>query len=159
MKTAVFPGSFDPVTNGHLDLIKRSAAMFDKLIVGVLVNIGKVPLFSLEERVEMLKELTNDIPNIEITSFEGLLVDFVEEKKADVIVRGLRSAQDFSYELPLAQANYKMNTKADTIFLATLPEYSYISSSGVKEIYRFGGDIKGMVPDFVFDKLQTKKSK
>lgn len=159
MKTAVFPGSFDPVTNGHLDLIKRSAAMFDKLIVGVLVNIGKVPLFSLEERVEMLKELTKEIPNIEIISFEGLLVDFVEEKNADVIVRGLRSAQDFSYELPLAQANYKMNTNADTIFLATLPEYSYISSSGVKEIYRFGGDIKRMVPDFVFDKLQTKKSK
>ena len=107
----------------------------------------------------MLKELTKEIPNIEITSFEGLLVDFVEEKNADVIVRGLRSAQDFSYELPLAQANYKMNTNADTIFLATLPEYSYISSSGVKEIYRFGGDIKRMVPDFVFDKLQTKKSK
>ena len=108
MKTAVFPGSFDPVTNGHLDLIKRSAAMFDKLIVGVLVNIGKVPLFSLEERVEMLKELTKENPNIEITSFEGLLVDFVEEKNADVIVRGLRSAQDFSYEIGRASCRERV---------------------------------------------------
>lgn len=154
MKVAVFPGSFDPVTSGHMDLIQRSAGMFDKLILGVLVNPGKVPLFSLEDRVSMLEELTSGFDNISVKSFEGLLVDFVKQERAKVIVRGLRTANDFTYELPLAQANYKMNCDADTVFLATAPEFSYISSSGVKEIYRFGGDIKGMVPDLVFDKLQ-----
>lgn len=155
MKTAVFPGSFDPVTTGHMDLILRSAGMFEQLVIGVLVNPGKSPLFSLEERVEMLRCLTKDLSNVRVKSFEGLLVDFVAQEQAQVIVRGLRSPQDFEYELPLAQANYKLNHSADTIFLATAPEYSYISSSGVKEIYRFGGDIKGMVPDLVFEKLKN----
>ena len=159
MKIAVFPGSFDPVTSGHLDLIQRSAGMFDKLVLGVLINPGKVPLFSVEERLAMLEELTKDNKNVVVKSFSGLLVDFVKQENAKVIVRGLRTAQDFAYELPLAQANYKMNCDADTVFLATAPEYSYISSSGVKEIYRFGGDIKGMVPDLVFYKLHEKKSK
>lgn len=157
MKVAVFPGSFDPVTSGHMDLIKRSAGMFDKLILGVLINSGKMPLFSVEDRVSMLEELTKEMDNISVKSFEGLLVDFVKQEGAKVIVRGLRTANDFEYELPLAQANYKMNCNADTIFLATAPELSYVSSSGVKEIYRFGGDIKGMVPDLVFDKLQEKR--
>lgn len=154
MRKAVFPGSFDPVTNGHMDLIVRSADMFDELIIGVLVNIGKVPLFSLEERVEMLKQLTKDLHNVTVKSFDGLLVDFVKQEQAVAIVRGLRNAQDFEYEMPLAQANYKLNHSADTIFLATAPEYSYISSSGVKEIHRFGGDIREMVPELIFDKLQ-----
>lgn len=156
MRKAVFPGSFDPVTNGHMDLIMRSANMFDELIIGVLVNIGKVPLFSLEDRVEMLRELTRDLPNITVKSFEGLLVDFVKQEKANAIVRGLRTAQDFEYELPLAQANFKLNGQADTVFLATAPEFSYISSSGVKEIYRFGGDVKEMVPELIFNRLQNK---
>lgn len=156
MKIAVFPGSFDPVTTGHMDLIIRSAGMFDKLILGVLVNPGKVPLFSLEERVKMLEELTAGLENVSVKSFEGLLVDFVEQEQADMIVRGLRTAQDFEYELPLAQANYKLSKRADTLFLATAPEYSYISSSGVKEIYRFGGNIKGMVPDLIYKKLYER---
>lgn len=156
MKTAVFPGSFDPVTNGHMDLIERSAGIFDKLIIGVLVNVGKVPVFSAEERVKMLQELTECYSNVTVKSFQGLLADFVAQERADVIVRGLRTAQDFEYELPLAQANYKLNEKADTIFLATAPEHSYISSSGVKEIYRFGGDIQGMVPHLVQDRLRER---
>lgn len=157
MKVAVFPGSFDPVTTGHMDLIKRSAGMFDKLVLGVLVNPGKIPFFSLEERVEMLVWLTKDLPNVSVKSFEGLLVEFVEQEKASVIVRGLRTAQDFEYELPLAQANMKLNQNADTIFLATAPEYSYISSSGVKEIYRFGGSIKEMVPDLVYKRFYARR--
>ncbi len=154
MRTAIFPGTFDPVTNGHMDLIRRSAALFDSLVIGVLVNIGKMPLFSPQERVEMLRELTEHMENVSVKSFQGLLVDFVAQEQADVIVRGLRTAQDFAYELPLAQANYKLNHEADTIFLATAPEHSYISSSGVKEIFRFGGDIQGMVPGLVQDRLQ-----
>lgn len=156
MSIAVFPGSFDPVTNGHMDLIRRSAVMFDGLVIGVLVNIGKTPLFSVEDRVKMLQELTCDIENVTVKSFQGLLVDFVAQEKANVIVRGLRTAQDFEYELPLAQANYKLNQKADTIFLATAPEHSYISSSGVKEIFRFGGNIQGMVPQLVQNRLQDR---
>ncbi|MCI8771070.1 MAG: pantetheine-phosphate adenylyltransferase [Lachnospiraceae bacterium] len=153
MMTAVFPGSFDPVTMGHMDLIVRSAGMFDRLVLGVLINPGKLPLFSLEERVDMLSQLTEGMANVSVRSFEGLLADFVAGEKAGVIVRGLRTPQDFEYELPLAQANHKLNECADTVFLATAPEYSYISSSGVKEIYRFGGDISGMVPELVFKKL------
>lgn len=157
MKRAVFPGSFDPVTKGHMDLIRRSAVMFDYLIIGVLVNESKLPLFSLEERVSMLQELTKDLENVSVKSFQGLLVDFVAQEQANTIVRGLRTSQDFEYELPLAQANYKMNREADTVFLATAPEYSYISSSGVKEIYHFGGDIKGLVPDYVYTKIKENE--
>lgn len=156
MKTAVFPGSFDPVTVGHVDLIARSALMFDRLVIGVLVNIGKAPMFSLEERVDMLRSLTVQLPNVEVKSFQGLLVDFVRQEQAAVIVRGLRSAKDFEYELPLAQANHKLNRNADTIFLATAPEHAYISSSAVKEIHNFGGDIQGMVPDLVLQKLVNR---
>ena len=146
MSTAVFPGSFDPVTKGHMDLIYRASKMFDALVLGVLINSSKQPLLTLEERVKLLGEVTNKMPNVRVEAFEGLLVDFVNKCDADVIVRGLRSAGDFEYELPLAQANYKLNGRADTIFLATSPQYSYVSSSAVKELMRYNADISGYVP-------------
>ena len=149
MSTAVFPGSFDPVTTGHVDLIRRASRMFDRLVVGVLVNSAKQPLFSKEERVAMLREITADQDNIEVSSFEGLLVDFVKEQHADAIVRGLRTPGDCEYELPLAQANHKLSVQADTIFLASAPEYSYISSSAVRELLRYQADISGYVPETV----------
>ncbi len=146
MSTAVFPGSFDPVTKGHMDLIYRASKMFDALVLGVLINSSKQPLLTLEERVKLLGEVTNKMPNVRVEAFEGLLVDFVDKCDADAIVRGLRSAGDFEYELPLAQANYKLNGRADTIFLATSPQYSYVSSSAVKELMRYNADISDFVP-------------
>lgn len=146
MSTAVFPGSFDPVTKGHMDLIYRASKMFDALVLGVLINSSKQPLLTLEERVELLGEVTNKMSNVRVEAFEGLLVDFVDKCDADAIVRGLRSAGDFEYELPLAQANYKLNGRADTIFLATSPQYSYVSSSAVKELMRYNADISDFVP-------------
>ena len=156
MATAVFPGSFDPVTIGHMDLIKRALAIFDKLVIGVLANSAKNPFFTEEERVYMLKELTKDMPGTEVIQFNGLLVDFVKETKADAVIRGIRNSIDFEYELPLAQANYKLDYKADTIFLATLPEHSYISSSAVRELVRYKGDIKGFVPNVVYQFIVQK---
>ena len=146
MSTAVFPGSFDPVTKGHMDLIYRASKMFDALVLGVLINSSKKPLLTVEERVRLLKEVTKDLKNVEVEAFDGLLVDFVDRCDADVIVRGLRTSNDFEYELPLAQANYKLNGRADTIFLATSPQYSYVSSSAVKELMRYNADISGYVP-------------
>ena len=139
-----------------MDLIKRALAIFDKLVIGVLANSAKNPFFTEEERVYMLKELTKDIPGTEVMQFNGLLVDFVKETKADAVIRGIRNSIDFEYELPLAQANYKLDYKADTIFLATLPEHSYISSSAVRELVRYKGDIKGFVPDVVYQFIVQK---
>ena len=146
MSIAVFPGSFDPVTKGHVDLIYRASKMFGTLVLGVLINSSKKPLLTLEERVELLGEVTEKMPNVRVEAFEGLLVDFVDKCDADVIVRGLRTANDFEYELPLAQANYKLNGRADTVFLATSPQYSYVSSSAVKELMRYNADISDFVP-------------
>ncbi len=156
MAAAVFPGSFDPVTTGHMDLIERAAAIFDRLVIGVLANSSKIPLFTVEERVQMLEGLTKDMHGIEVLSFDGLLADFVEKTGADTVIRGIRSPSDFEYELPLAQANYKLNYKADTLFLATRPEYSYISSSAVKELARYKGDIEGFVPEAIYQFLKKK---
>ena len=141
MKRAIYPGSFDPVTNGHVDIILRSSKIVDKLIVGVLNNSAKKSLFSVEERVSMLKELTKDLPNVEVTSFDGLLVDYMREIDASIIVRGLRAVTDFEYELQIAQTNHIENTDIETIFLTTNLQYSYLSSTIVKEFASYGGDI------------------
>lgn len=150
MKSAIYPGSFDPMTYGHLDIIKRAADIFDHLTVAVLNNNAKSPLFSVEERVNILKEATKDIPNVSVESFQGLLIDYAKEKDIHVSVRGLRAITDFEYELQIAQTNRKLSDgQLDTIFLTTSLEYSYLSSSSVKEFARFNGDITPLVPDFV----------
>ena len=150
MKRAVYPGSFDPVTYGHLDVIKRASEMFDELIVSVLNNKTKTPLFSVEERVKILKEATKDIPNVRIDSFSGLLIDYAKANHIHVAVRGLRAITDFEYELQMAQLNRLLSKgKLDTMFLTTTLEYAYLSSSSVKEIAMFGGDISQCVPEQV----------
>lgn len=156
MKIAVYPGSFDPVTNGHLNIIKRGALITDKLIVAVLINSNKNPLFSVEERVSMLLEVTKGIKNVEIHSFDGLLIDFVKNKNASFIIRGLRAVSDFEYELQIAQTNHSLDSSIDTIFLATDVEYSYLSSSIVKEVAKYGRTIDNLVPSYVSYKLKEK---
>ena len=156
MSRAIYPGSFDPVTLGHLDIIKRSAEMFDELIVGVLNNTAKSPLFSLEERVNMLKNVVSDIPNVKVMGFGGLLVDFARHTDSTLVVRGLRAISDFDYELQMAQTNRKMNPHVDTMFLATSLEYAYLSSTTVKEVAYFDGDINEFVPEPVVEKVREK---
>lgn len=156
MKTAIYPGSFDPVTLGHLDIIKRAAALADHLIVGVLNNSTKTPLFSVDERVNMIKEVTKDLSNVEVLSYSGLLVDFAREHDVQVIVRGLRAVTDFEYELALSQTNHVANPNVDTIFLNTSLQYAYLSSSIVKEMAMYGGDISKFVPKQVIEKVYAK---
>lgn len=157
MKTAIYPGSFDPMTYGHLDIIKRAAQMFDHLTVAVLNNNMKTPLFSAEERVNILKEATKNIPNVTVESFQGLLIDYAKEKDIHVSVRGLRAITDFEYELQIAQTNRKLsNGQLDTVFLTTSLEYSYLSSSSVREIASFQGDISPLVPEFVAELVYKK---
>ena len=156
MKRAIYPGSFDPVTNGHVDIILRSSKIVDKLIVGVLNNSAKKSLFSVEERVSMLKELTKDLPNVEVTSFDGLLVDYMREIDASIIVRGLRAVTDFEYELQIAQTNHIETTDIETIFLTTNLQYSYLSSTIVKEFASYGGDISKFVPEQFVDRIYEK---
>lgn len=156
MRRAVYPGSFDPVTFGHLDIIERSASLVDELIVGVLVNHAKTPLFSLEERVNMLLDVTKDINNVRIEAFSGLSVDFVKKCDAKFIVRGLRAITDFEYELQMAHTNRIMDSDIDTLFLTTNLNYAYISSTTVKEVAFYGGDITHFVPAAVVDRIYQK---
>lgn len=150
MKRAVYPGSFDPVTLGHIDVIRRAAEVFDELIVSVLNNKEKKPLFSVEERVKILEEATKDLPNVKVDSFSGLLIDYAGKNNIHTIIRGLRAITDFEYELQIAQTNRVLSKETvDTMFFTTSLEYAYLSSSGVKEIASFGGDITMCVPDFV----------
>ena len=153
---AVYPGSFDPVTYGHLDIIKRASQQFDEVIVGVLFNSQKTPLFSTEERVKILKEVTRDIPNVSIKSFEGLSVNFVRECNAQVIIRGLRAITDFEYELSMAQTNRILAPDIDTMFLITSLEYAYLSSTTVKEVAGYNASIDQFVPQIVAEALKKK---
>ena len=156
MKKAIYPGSFDPVTYGHLDIIKRSAEMVDELVVGVLNNKAKTPLFSVEERVKMLKEVTKDLGNVKVVPFDGLLVEFARQQKARLVIRGLRAITDFEYELQMAQTNHKLEPSVETVFLTTSLEYSYLSSTIVKEVAFYHGDISKFVPDVVRERIREK---
>ena len=159
MLKGIYPGSFDPVTFGHLDIIRRSAGLVDELIVGVLNNKAKSPLFSVKERVRMLNEVTKDMPNVTVVPFEGLLVDFARKMDAGLVIRGLRAITDFEYELQMAQTNHKMEPDVETVFLTTSLDYSYLSSTTVKEVAAFGGDISQFVPGIVADLIEEKMNK
>ena len=157
MKTAVYPGSFDPVTYGHLDIIKRASLMFDEVIVAVMCNSAKTPLFTLDERVKMLEESLKDLDNVRIESFDGLLIDYCNKENIHIVIRGLRAITDFEYELQIAQTNKELShNKVDTVFLTTSLIYSYLSSSVVKEIASYNGDISPCVPESVADRLYKK---
>ena len=158
MLRAIYPGSFDPVTYGHMDIIIRSSKIVDELIVGVLCNKAKMPLFSVEERVKMLEEVTKDLKNVRIVPFNGLLVDFAAKMDADLIIRGLRAITDFEYELQMSQTNHKLEPNVETMFLTTSIEYSYLSSTTVKEIAAFGGELSQFVPEAVAVELMKKMS-
>ncbi len=156
MKRAVYPGSFDPMTNGHVDIIERAAKIVDELIVGVLNNSAKNSLFSLDERVSMIKEETAHIPNVVVDSFDGLLVDYMREKDAQIIIRGLRAISDYEYEIQIAQTNHKANPEVETVFLTSSLRYSYLSSTIVKEFASYGGDISHFVPEKFIDRIYAK---
>ncbi len=153
---AIYPGSFDPVTNGHLDLIERGAKIFDRLVVAVLRNLDKNPLFEVSERVEMLREVTRPWDNVEVDIFDGLLVDYARQRNAQVILRGIRAISDYEYELQMALMNRKLRPQIETVFMMPAEAYSYLSSRMVREIARLGGPIQGMVPPIVEQYLRAK---
>lgn len=153
---AIYPGSFDPVTNGHLDIIERGLKLFDRIIVAVLHNISKKPLFTVEERVELLNESLKGMPNVEVDSFSGLLVDYAVEKNAGAVLRGMRAVSDFEHEFQMALMNRRLNRKIETVFLMTGLRWIFTSSSIIKEAGSFGGDIKDLVPPMVYEQLQEK---
>ena len=153
---AVYPGSFDPLTNGHVDIITRGARIFDRIIVAILINAEKAPLFSMEERLKIAQEVFKDFPNVEIDTFDGLLVDYVERRRAHVIVRGLRAVSDFEFEFQMALMNRRLNGKIETVFMMPAEQYSYISSRLIKEVFSLGGGVHGLVPDTVEERLRQK---
>lgn len=156
MRRAVYPGSFDPITFGHLDIIERASKIVDELVVGVLHNSAKNSLFSLEERVSMIREITKDLPNVRVESFDGLLVDYMNQIDANIIIRGLRAVTDFEYELQMAQMNHVMSDDVETLFLITNLKYSYLSSTVVREIASYGGDITKFVPEPLIERIYAK---
>ena len=153
---AVYPGSFDPLTNGHVDIITRGARIFDRIIVAILINAEKAPLFGMDERLEIAREVFKDFPNVEVDTFDGLLVDYVERRRAQVIVRGLRAVSDFEFEFQMALMNRRLNGKIETVFMMPAEQYSYISSRLIKEVFSLGGQVHGLVPDTVEERLRQK---
>lgn len=158
MIKAIYPGSFDPVTNGHLDIIERARNVFDALVVAVAPNVDKRPLFTIEERLEMLREVCKEMPNVTVDSFSGLLVRYAAQQNASVIVKGLRALSDFEFEFEMALMNRRLDSGIETVFMMTNAEYSYLSSSIVKEVARFGGSVAGLVPKIVEERLAQKFS-
>jgi pantetheine-phosphate adenylyltransferase len=157
MVVAIYPGSFDPLTNGHVDIIHRGARLFDRIVVGVLINLEKAPLFTVPERVAIAREVFHDLPNVEVDTFDGLLVDYARRKGARVIVRGLRAISDFEYEMQMALMNRRLNPEVETVFMMPAEPYTYVSSRLVKEIVALGGTVHGLVPDIVEAHLRNKK--
>ena len=155
-RTAVYPGSFDPITNGHLDIIKRASRIFDKLYVSILTNSAKTSAFSLEERLDMIRRVTREYDNVEVDSFSGLLVNYLNEKNATIVVRGLRAVSDFEYEFQMALTNHKLEKNIETLFMMTSARYSYLSSSIVKEVARHGGNLEDLVPDCLVREIADK---
>lgn len=155
-KTAIYPGSFDPITLGHFDVLKTAACIFDKVIIAVLNNTKKSCYLTIDERVKLIKETVKEIENVEVDYFEGLTVDYAKQKNAEVIIRGLRAVSDFEYEMQLSQNNRTLNSNINTVFLITKPAYNFISSSFVKEIHMMGGDISKFVPNYVYKYLKNK---
>lgn len=153
---AIYPGSFDPCTNGHLDIIERSSTIFEKVIVAVLVNSSKVPTFTVDERIELLKIATAHIPNVEVMGFNGLLAQFAEQQKAKVIIKGLRAVSDFEYEFQMSLTNNKLNPNVETLFMTTKSENMYLSSSIVREVARYGGSVEDMVPEAITEQIYKK---
>jgi pantetheine-phosphate adenylyltransferase len=153
---AVYPGSFDPLTNGHVDIILRGARLFDRIIVAILVNAEKSPLFSMEERVDIARAVFEHQPNVEVDTFDGLLVDYVDRRRAQVIVRGLRAVSDFEFEFQMALMNQRLNSKIETVFMMPAEQYTYISSRLIKEVFKLGGRVNGLVPELVEQRLREK---
>ena len=157
MKLAVYPGSFDPLTNGHIDIIERGTHLFDKIIVAILVNIDKSPLFTTQERVEIVRDVFKGRPNVEVDTFDGLLVDYLTRRKADVIVRGLRALSDFEAEFQMALMNRRLGPNIETVFMMPAEQYTYISSRLIKEVFSLGGQVRGLVPELVESRLRDKQ--
>jgi pantetheine-phosphate adenylyltransferase len=157
MKLAVYPGSFDPLTNGHVDIIERGTHLFDRIIVAILVNVEKAPLFTMQERVDIVRDVFKGHPSVEVDTFDGLLVEYVARRKADVIVRGLRALSDFETEFQMALMNRRLNPHIETVFMMPAEQYTYISSRLIKEVFSLGGQVRGLVPEVVESRLREKQ--